>query len=85
MNDKKLNIRNPKDAIKSGIVCVHQRPLLAPSISIRDNLRIGISHKMTKLIPELTKKWPKSLMAAKGKSVLFRAPTSGPRTVAGAQ
>ena len=57
LNDKKLNIRNPKDAIKSGIVFVHQRPLLAPSISIRDNLRIGISHKMTKLIPELTKKW----------------------------
>ena len=57
LNEKKLNIRNPKDAIKSGIVCVHQRPLLAPSISIRDNLRIGISHKMTKLIPELTKKW----------------------------
>ena len=57
LNEKKLNIRNPKDAIKSGIVCVHQRPLLAPSISIRDNLRIGISHKMTKLIPDITKKW----------------------------
>ena len=57
LNEKKLNIRNPKEAIKSGIVCVHQRPLLSPSISIRDNLRIGISHKMTKLIPEFTKNW----------------------------
>lgn len=57
LNEKKLNIRKPKDAIRNGIVCVHQRPLLAPSISIRDNLRIGISHKMTKLIPEFTKKW----------------------------
>ena len=56
LNEKKLNIRKPKDAIRNGIVCVHQRPLLAPSISIRDNLRIGISHKMTKLIPEFTKK-----------------------------
>ena len=57
LNDKKLNIRNPKDAIRSGIVCVHQRPLLAPSISIRDNLRIGIKHQLTKLIPDFAKVW----------------------------
>ena len=57
LNQKKLKIRKPKNAIKSGIVCVHQRPLLAPSLSIRDNLRIGISHQMTKKIPELAKKW----------------------------
>ena len=57
LNQKKLKIRKPKDAIKSGIVCVHQRPLLAPSLSIRDNLRIGISHQMTKKIPELAKNW----------------------------
>ena len=55
LNQKKLKIRKPKDAIKNGIVCVHQRPLLAPSLSIKDNLRIGISHKMTKLIPEIKK------------------------------
>lgn len=57
LNEKKLTIRNPKDAILNGIVCVHQRPLLVPSISIRDNLRIGVKGKMTKLIPELTKNW----------------------------
>ena len=57
LDEKKLNIKSPKDAIKNGIVCVHQRPLLAPSISIRDNLRIGVSHQKTKLIPEMTKKW----------------------------
>ena len=57
LDGKKLNIKNPKDAIKSGIVCVHQRPLLAPSLSIQDNLRIGISHEMTKKIPEFAKKW----------------------------
>ena len=57
LNQKKLNIRKPKDAIKSGIVCVHQRPLLVPSLSIRDNLRIGISHSMTKKIPEYAKNW----------------------------
>ncbi len=57
LNQKKLKIRNPKDAIRNGIVCVHQRPLLAPSISIRDNLRIGIKHKMTSFIPNFTKIW----------------------------
>lgn len=57
LNQKKLKIRKPKDAIKNGIVCVHQRPLLAPSLSIRDNLRIGISHKMTKRIPEFAQNW----------------------------
>lgn len=57
LNEKKLKIRKPKDAIKNGIVCVHQRPLLAPSLSIRDNLKIGISHKKLAEIPELTKKW----------------------------
>ena len=57
LKEKKLKIRKPKDAIRSGIVCVHQRPLLAPSLSIRDNLRIGISHKMTAKIPELAENW----------------------------
>lgn len=57
LNQKKLKIRKPKDAIKNGIVCVHQRPLLAPSLSIRDNLRIGISHEMTKRIPEFAQNW----------------------------
>jgi ABC-type uncharacterized transport system ATPase subunit len=57
LNQKKLKNRKPKDAIRSGIVCVHQRPLLAPSLSIQDNLRIGISHEMTKRIPEFAKNW----------------------------
>lgn len=57
VNQKKLKIRKPKDAIKNGIVCVHQRPLLAASLSIRDNLRIGVSHDMAKKIPEYTKIW----------------------------
>ena len=57
LNEKKLKIRKPKDAIKNGIICVHQRPLLAPSISIQDNLRIGISRKMAKQIPEIKKNW----------------------------
>ena len=55
LDGKKLNIKNPKDAIKSGIVCVHQRPLLAPSVSIRENLLIGIDKKEETRIPQLMK------------------------------
>ncbi len=57
LDGKKLNIKNPKDAIKSGIVCVHQRPLLASSISIRENLLIGIDKKEEARIPQLMNQW----------------------------
>ncbi len=57
LNQPKLKLKTPRDAIKHGIVCVHQRPLLAASLSIRDNLRIGISHEMTKRIPEFANNW----------------------------
>ncbi len=57
LDEKKLNIKNPKDAIKSGIVCVHQRPLLAPSVSIRENLLIGIDKKEEVRIPQLMNLW----------------------------
>ena len=36
-----LRFNSPHDAIEKGIVCVHQRPLLAPSISIHENLLLG--------------------------------------------
>lgn len=57
LDGKKLNFKNPKDAIKSGIVCVHQRPLLASSISIRENLLIGIDKKEEARIPQLMNQW----------------------------
>ncbi len=57
LDEKKLKIKNPKDAIKSGIVCVHQRPLLAPSVSIRENLLIGIDKKEEARIPQLMNLW----------------------------
>ena len=57
LNGKTLTIKNPRDAIKSGIVCVHQRPLLAPSVSIRENLLIGIDKKEDARIPQLMNQW----------------------------
>ncbi len=40
-NGEKVYFANPRMAIQKGICCVHQRPLLAESISIRENLLLG--------------------------------------------
>lgn len=57
LDGRVLKIKNPRQAIKNGIVCVHQRPLLSSSISIRENLVIGIEKKEFPRIPKLMKKW----------------------------
>lgn len=41
IDNKKVIFNMPKDAIKHGICCVHQRPLLADSISIKENILLG--------------------------------------------
>lgn len=41
IDDKEVVFKNPNDALSKGIGCVHQRPLLADTISIRDNLILG--------------------------------------------
>ena len=48
LNGEKTVFSSPKVAIKAGIVCVHQRPLLSPSLSIADNLKIGTSKSQWK-------------------------------------
>ena len=56
INNKKVLFKMSKDAIKKGICCVHQRPLLADSISIKENLLLGAGKltdsNITKLISE---------------------------------
>ena len=41
IDGEEVVFNNPHAAIEKGIVCVHQRPLLAPSISIHENLLLG--------------------------------------------
>lgn len=60
LDDVPVNFAAPKDAIKNGIVCVHQRPLLAPSISIHENLKLGISKEQEhnpQLLKQLLNTW----------------------------
>lgn len=49
LDNKKVVFKSPKDAIKNGIVCIHQRPLLAKSISIEENIKIGLTKEQLKI------------------------------------
>ena len=42
INGKDAKIRQPSDAIREGIVCVHQRPILSDSITVIENLSLGV-------------------------------------------
>lgn len=57
LNQKDAAIKSPADAIKYGIVCVHQRPLLADSISIIENLMLGAASFDRKRARELLSLW----------------------------
>ena len=57
VNQKDAEIKTPADAIKHGIVCVHQRPLLADSISIIENLMLGAAKFDRERAEELLKMW----------------------------
>ena len=57
LNQKEAAIKSPADAIKYGIVCVHQRPLLADSISIIENLMLGAASFDRKRARELLSLW----------------------------
>ena len=56
LDGKEQSFSSPKSAIHKGICCVHQRPLLAPSISIKENLIIG-QKKYTKEQDDLLAYW----------------------------
>lgn len=57
INNKKVTFKSPADAIKNGIVCVHQHPFLAQSISIKENLQLGLHHFNKEEAYKLLKEW----------------------------
>lgn len=57
LNNQKISINTPHDAIEHGIVCVHQRPLLSESISIMENLRLGVKKFNRQKAETLLKQW----------------------------
>lgn len=42
LDEKEVHFSKPSDSLKRGIACVYQRPYLSDSLSVKDNLKIGI-------------------------------------------
>lgn len=55
LDGKVVSFKDPKEALAKGIGCVHQRPLLADTISIRDNLILGNKNLDVERMNELLK------------------------------
>ena len=56
LDGKEVSFKSPRIGISHGICCVHQRPLLADSVTIRDNLVLGNNNidivRMYKLVKQ---------------------------------
>lgn len=57
LNDKEVSFANPQKAIKERICCVHQTPFIAESLSIKENLVLGIKDVNYKLLEKFTKEY----------------------------
>jgi ABC-type uncharacterized transport system ATPase subunit len=64
LDDKPVSFANPKAAIEHGICYVHQTPMLADSISVKENLLLGIKKEYQKNIVPVTKMWIPTLNLA---------------------
>lgn len=57
IDGEEVSFQTPQDAIKKGICCVHQRPYLAESISIKENLILGNPDVDYKRLEKLAKEY----------------------------
>ncbi|MBO4533117.1 MAG: ATP-binding cassette domain-containing protein [Treponema sp.] len=57
LDGKCVSFATPKAAIEHGICYVHQTPMLADSISVKENLLLGIKKEYQKNIIPVTQKW----------------------------
>lgn len=76
INNEVVSFKNPKDSLKHKICYVHQRPIVAESLSVYENLRIGLSKQNEKQIHIYLNKWisdinPKKLVKDLGADIKF--------------
>ena len=57
LDGQEVKLRTPKDAIKKGISYVHQRPMLADYITVRENLLLGLNKEQKNRLEALAQKW----------------------------
>ena len=57
LDGKPVVFRTPKDAIQNGICYVHQRPMLADYITVKENLLLGLNKEQKLLIKPEAERW----------------------------
>lgn len=57
IDGKPVVLNSPKAAIEKGICYVHQRPMLADYISVKENLLLGLKKEFKSDIAAVTQKW----------------------------
>lgn len=57
IDGQQVELNSPKAAIAHGICYVHQRPMLADYISVKENILLGLKKELKKEIPVITQKW----------------------------
>lgn len=57
IDGKPVVFRTPKDAIQNGICYVHQRPMLADYITVKENLLLGLNKEQKFLLKTEAEKW----------------------------
>lgn len=57
INNTKVQFKNAKSAIHNGICYVHQTPMLAKELSIKENLLLGLINKDSSFLLEISSKW----------------------------
>jgi len=57
LDETEMFFKRPADSLSHGIACVYQRPYLSDSLSVLDNLRVGVKNRVTEkdlaLLPEI--------------------------------
>ena len=57
LDDVPVSFATPRDAILSGICYVHQRPMLADSITVKENLLLGLNKEQKARLELVAQKW----------------------------
>lgn len=57
LDGKPVTFRSPREAIKSGICYVHQRPMLADFITVKENLLLGLNRVQKSRLEAVAQKW----------------------------
>ena len=57
IDGKPVVFHTPREAINRGICYVHQRPMLADSITVKENLLLGLNKEQKKRLETVAQKW----------------------------